>query len=178
MPTEYGLYTAMITPIVAALFGSSPHPISGPITAISLVVFSTVSNHAAIGSPGFISLALTLTFLAGVYQFALGVAPLGIVVNFVSHSVMVEFTLGAAILITTSQMKNILGVQIPKGESFLHTWADLGQQLGAINCWILVVAIVTLASAILTRRYFPEKWGQRKNGVRVKGQSCDSVPLL
>ncbi len=156
LPPEYGLYTAMITPIVAALFGSSLHLISGPTTAISLVILSTVSSHAEIGSPEFISLALTITFLAGLYQFVLGVARLGIVVNFVSHSVVVGFTVGAAILIATSQMKNILGVQIPKGDSFLHTWVDLWQQLDAVNFWVVAIALVTLASAILTKRYLPK----------------------
>lgn len=91
LPPEYGLYTAMITPIVAALFGSSLHLISGPTTAISLVIFATISNHAQVGSPEFISLALTITFLAGAFQFALGIARLGIVVNFVSHSVPASF---------------------------------------------------------------------------------------
>jgi len=121
LPPEYGLYTAMITPVVAALFGSSLHLISGPTTAISLVIFSTVSNHAQVGSPEFISFALTITFMAGVYQLVLGLARLGLVVSFVSHSVVVGFTVGAAILIATSQMRNILGVDVPKGESFLHT---------------------------------------------------------
>jgi len=65
MPPEYGLYTAMITPIIAALFGSSFHLISGPTTAISIVVFSAISQYATPGSPEFISLALTLTFLGG-----------------------------------------------------------------------------------------------------------------
>jgi SulP family sulfate permease len=53
LPPEYGLYTAMVTPIIAALFGSSRHLISGPTTAISIVVFSSISNHAEVGSPEF-----------------------------------------------------------------------------------------------------------------------------
>ncbi|MGB5473866.1 MAG: SulP family inorganic anion transporter, partial [Gammaproteobacteria bacterium] len=68
LPPEYGLYTAMVTPIIAALFGSSHHLVSGPTTAISIVVFSTISHHATPGTPEFVTLALTLTFLAGVYQ--------------------------------------------------------------------------------------------------------------
>jgi len=153
LPPEYGLYTAMITPIIAALFGSSMHLISGPTTAISLVVFSTVVSQAIIGTPEFISLVLTLTFLAGVFQFTLGVARLGIVVNFVSHSVVVGFTAGAAILIATSQMKNMLGVEVPIGESFMHTWVDLWQQLGEVNYWVVAIGVITLASAILSKRF-------------------------
>ncbi|HFE48129.1 MAG TPA: sodium-independent anion transporter, partial [Chromatiaceae bacterium] len=77
LPPEYGLYTAMVTPIIAALFGSSRHLISGPTTAISIVIFSAVSHHATPGSPEFIKLALTMTFLAGAYQFGFGIARLG-----------------------------------------------------------------------------------------------------
>ena len=77
LPPEYGLYTAMVTPIVAALFGSSFHLVSGPTTAISIVVFSAISTHAAPGTPEFVSQALTLTFLAGAYQLAFGLARLG-----------------------------------------------------------------------------------------------------
>jgi len=96
LPPEYGLYTAMVTPIIAALFGSSHHLISGPTTAISIVVFSAISHHAEPGTTEFIQLALTLTFLAGVYQLAFGLARLGVLVNFVSHTVIIGFTAGAA----------------------------------------------------------------------------------
>lgn len=156
LPPEFGLYTAMVTPIIAALFGSSRHLISGPTTAISIVVFAAISNHAEPGSAEFISLALTLTFLAGVYQLAFGLARLGSLVNFVSHTVVIGFTAGAAILIATSQMKNVLGVHIAKGESFFHTWLDLWHEVGNTNLYILIVAVTTLVSALLIKRFFPK----------------------
>ena len=156
LPPEFGLYTAMVTPIIAALFGSSRHLISGPTTAISIVVFAAISNHAEPGSAEFISLALTLTFLAGVYQLAFGLARLGSLVNFVSHTVVIGFTAGAAILIATSQMKNILGVHIAKGESFFHTWVDLFREVSNTNFYILFVAIITLVSALLIKRFTPK----------------------
>ena len=115
LPPVYGLYTAMVPPIIAALFGSSRHLISGPTTAISIVVFATVAKFAEPGSAKFIQMALTLTFLAGVYQFVLGLARMGTLVNFVSHSVVVGFTAGAAILIATSQLKHFFGVHDPGG---------------------------------------------------------------
>lgn len=156
LPPQYGLYTAMITPVIAALFGSSWHLISGPTTAISIVVFSTVSSHGvAPESPEFISLALTMTFLAGVYQLAFALARLGVLVNFVSHTVVIGFTAGAALLIATSQVKNILGIAIPRGESFIHTWLDIFQQFAATNIHILAVALATLCSALLIKRFAP-----------------------
>jgi len=156
LPPEYGLYTAMVTPIIAALFGSSFHLISGPTTAISIVVFSAISHHAEPGTPEFVSMALTLTFLAGIYQLAFGLARLGKLVNFVSHTVVIGFTAGAAILIATSQMKHILGIYIPKGESFLHTWMDVFRDIGTMNLAIFEVALVTIIVTILSKRYLPK----------------------
>jgi len=156
LPPEYGLYTAMVTPIIAALFGSSLHLVSGPTTAISIVVFSAISHHAQPGSPEFITLALTLTFLAGVYQLAFGLARMGALVNFVSHTVVVGFTAGAAILIATSQMKHITGIAVPKGESFLHTWVDLYNGAGSINLYLVMIALVTLLTALLARKLAPK----------------------
>lgn len=156
LPPEYGLYTAMVTPIIAALFGSSYHLVSGPTTAISIVVFAAISKYAEPGSADFISLTLTLTFLAGVYQLAFGLARLGSLVNFVSHTVVIGFTAGAAILIATSQMKHILGLEIPKGESFLHTWMNIFGHLGQTNLFLIGIAIATLLTAIAIKKFVPK----------------------
>ncbi len=155
LPPVYGLYTAMVPPIVAGLFGYSRHLISGPTTAISIVVFATVTKFAEPGSAKFVSMALTLTFLAGVYQFVLGLARMGALVNFVSHSVVVGFTAGAAILIATSQLKHFLGLDIPAGESFLHTWQDIFRQIHEINPYVTAIAAVTLIAGVLFMRFKP-----------------------
>jgi SulP family sulfate permease len=157
LPPEYGLYTAMITPIVAALFGSSLHLISGPTTAISIVVFSALSNYADPGTSEFIQLAFVLAFMAGLMQFALGLARMGTLVNFVSHTVVIGFTAGAAVLIVTSQLKHVLGIEIPRGESFLHTWGDILRQLDEVNFYVLAVGLGTLFIALLFRKLLP-KW--------------------
>jgi SulP family sulfate permease len=156
LPPEYGLYTAMVTPIIAALFGSSRHLVSGPTTAISIVVFSAVSHHAEVGSPEFVAMALTLTFLAGVYQLAFGIARLGALVNFVSHTVVIGFTAGAAILIATSQMKHITALAIPKGESFVHIWMDVFRDVSDINLFVLFIALVTLITALVSKKIMPK----------------------
>ncbi|CAK8714877.1 Sulfate permease, SulP family [Candidatus Electrothrix laxa] len=156
LPPEYGLYTAMITPIIAALFGSSFHLISGPTTAISIVVFSAVSHYAEPGTQEFVNTALTLTFLAGIYQLAFGLARLGSLVNFVSHTVVIGFTAGAAILIATSQLKHITGIAIPKGESFLHTWAKLFHGIDEFNIFLLMIGVITLIISLLSKKIFPK----------------------
>lgn len=157
LPPAYGLYTAMIPPVVAALFGSSRHLISGPTTAISIVVFATINPLAEPGSTEFVSMAITMTFLAGLYQLVLGLARMGALVNFVSHSVIVGFTAGAAILIVTSQLNHYFGVEIPHGDSFAHKWQDFFSQFDKVQWRIAVVATVTLAGAIAILRWRP-RW--------------------
>ena len=156
MPPEYGLYTAMVVPIIAALFGSSFHLVSGPTTAISIVVFAAVSKYAAPGSEEFVALALTLTFLAGVYQLVFGLAKFGLLVNFVSHNVVIGFTAGAALLIASSQIPYILGIHIPRGEGFLNTWIDLYSGVGEFNIYLLIVGLGTLVSAIIIKLVRPK----------------------
>lgn len=156
MPPIYGLYTAMVVPIVAALFGSSFHLISGPTTAISIVVFSAVSGLAEPGSERFIELALVLTFLAGAFQFLLGVARLGTLVNFVSHSVVVGFTSGAAILIATSQLRHVFGLAQPRGLDFHEKWQFLIGNISDTNLYVLLIAMVTLLTAILVKKFTPK----------------------
>lgn len=153
LPPVYGLYTAMVPPIIAGLFGSSRHLISGPTTALSIVVFATVSKIAAPGTSEFISLALTLTFLAGVYQLALGLARMGVLINFISHSVVVGFTAGAAVLIATSQLKHYFGIAIPAGESFVHTWQALIGRIAETNLYVLTIATITLGVALALQIY-------------------------
>ncbi|MDH5298191.1 MAG: SulP family inorganic anion transporter, partial [Desulfobulbaceae bacterium] len=148
LPPEYGLYSAMVPAIIAALFGSSHHLISGPTTAISIVVFSTISPLAIPASPEYIGMVLTMTFLAGLFQLTLGVARLGALINFVSHSVVVGFTAGAAVLIATSQMSNVMGVAIAKKHSFIHIWAELFSRISETNPHVLAIAVVTLLVAL------------------------------
>ena len=152
MPPVYGLYTAIVVPIVAALFGSSMHLISGPTTAISLVVFSAIGRYAEPGSPEFVQLAFVLTFLAGAFQLGLGLARLGVLTNFVSHTVVIGFTAGAAILIATSQVKHALGISVPQGEGFLKTWHHIIIQIPNTNLYELAVGFSTLLVAIALRR--------------------------
>lgn len=157
LPPEYGLYSAIIPAIVAALFGSSRHLISGPTTAISIVIFTTLSPLVQPSSPEYIQMALTLTFLAGLFQFGLGVARLGALVNFVSHSVVVGFTAGASILIVTSQLGNILGITAPKEHSFIHIWADIFSNLPETNFYVLSIGLGTLIIAVVFKLLKP-KW--------------------
>jgi SulP family sulfate permease len=157
LPPEYGLYSAIVPAIIAALFGSSFHLISGPTTAISIVIFTSLSPLADPMSTEYIRMALTLTFLAGLFQLMLGLARLGALVNFVSHSVVVGFTAGAAILIVTSQLSNVIGIAAIKKHSFIHVLADIVRRLPETNLYVLGIALTTLSTAVLFKVFLP-RW--------------------
>jgi len=156
LPPAFGLYTAMVTAVIAALFGSSLHLISGPTTAISLTVFAAISQFAQPGSAEYIELALLLTLLVGVIQLGFGLARMGLLVNFVSHTVVVGFTAGAAFLIANSQLKHILGIDLGSGSSFIGTWQKLAVHINETNLYVLSVALLTLAIALLAKYFFPK----------------------
>jgi len=154
LPPQYGLYAAMMPAVVAALWGSSWHLVSGPTTAISIAIFAAMSHQADPGSAQYISLILTLTFLVGVFQLALGLARMGALVNFISHTVVIGFTAGAAILIAASQVRNFFGIQIPRGTPFYEIIHQLFLQFGDINLFVATTGVVTLLAGILSKRYF------------------------
>lgn len=194
LPPEYGLYTAIVPAIIAAFFGSSFHLVSGPTTAISIVLFTTVSPLTPPGSHNYIEMVLTITFLAGLFQLSLGVARLGALVNFVSHSVVVGFTSGAALLIATSQVSNFLGIPGSKRHAFIHVWTDLFANISQSNIIVISIALATLLSALLFRKIAPKLPGMliamvigsvlslllngKEHGVRLLGSLPAHLPPL
>lgn len=155
MPPEYGLYAAMVPAIIAALWGSSWHLVSGPTTAASIVLFSGLSALAEPATAEYVTLAITLTFMVGVTQLVMGVVRMGTLVNFISHSVVIGFTAGAALLIALNQLKNFFGVEIARGLMFHEVFISFYGQLADINPYITGVAVVTLITGILVKRYLP-----------------------
>lgn len=198
MPPEYGLYAAMIPAVVAALWGSSFHLVSGPTNAISLVVFATMSHLAEPGSTQYVSLVLTVTFMVGVMQLIMGFARLGTLVNFISHTVVIGFTAGAAMLIIGSQMKNFFGLDIPRGTVFFRVFEFFFTHLTDIKPWVFLVGMATLLSGILVRKFVPKipymivamlvgsftalglnAWlGQEVTGIRTLGALPGALPPL
>ncbi|MCK4561771.1 MAG: SulP family inorganic anion transporter, partial [Flavobacteriaceae bacterium] len=155
LPPVYGFYTAMITPVIAALFGSSYHLISGPTTAISIVVFATISKFVDPASDieQYVALTLVLTFMAGIIQLAMGLAKMGKLVNFVSHSVIIGFTAGAGILIGFKQLKHVFGLDVPQGSSFYKIIKHIISNISETNWYVFAVAIGTLLIAIIVREF-------------------------
>ena len=113
LPPEYGLYTAVVPCIVAALFGSSWHVVSGPTNANSLALFATLAPLALVGSPAYIALALAVTVLVGTMQFLIGALRLGTIANFISPAALRGFMGGAAALIAVYALPDLLGLPAP-----------------------------------------------------------------
>ena len=153
LPPVYGFYTAMITPIIAALFGSSYHLISGPTTAISIVVYSTLIKftNPETDLEGFVALALVLTCLAGFFQLVMGLLKMGKLVNFVSHSVIIGFTAGAGILIAFKQFKHVFGIQVPQGSTIPEIVTYIFNNISETNWYVFIVAIGTLLIALIIK---------------------------
>lgn len=156
LPPEYGLYAAMVPTVIAALFGSSLHLVSGPTTAISVAIFTVLSTYHEPGSTQFISMALTLTFLVGLFQLALGLARMGALVNFISHSVVIGFTAGAALLIAASQIRNFFGIAVERGAPVHEIFHQLFLQFGTLHWPVLCTSLVTLIVGIVIKRCCPK----------------------
>ncbi|MFZ2302533.1 MAG: SulP family inorganic anion transporter, partial [Gallionella sp.] len=99
---------------------------------------------------------LTLTFLTGLFQLILGLARMGILVNFISHTVVIGFTAGAALLIAASQVKNFFGLNIVRGAPFHVVFEQLALQFGNINLYVTAVGVITLASGALAKIFIPK----------------------
>ncbi len=155
LPPEYGLYCAIGPAIVAGLFGSSWHLVSGPTAAISIVVFSALSPLAAPGSPEYIALALTLGLLVGAIQLALGVVRLGRLTDLISHSVIVGFTTGAAFLIAASQLRHFFGLEVKAHTGFFPVVIEALRHLPELNPAVTAVGIVTVVVCMLSRKLLP-----------------------
>lgn len=155
LPPEYGFYTAMITPVVAAFFGSSWHAVSGPTTAISALVFGALAGSFTPGSAEFIQAAITLTLLVGLFQLMLGLAHLGGLVDFVSHSVMTGFVTGAALLIGLSQVRHALGIDLPRPEHLAQFLKGLIESLPDVNPAALLVAAIALGVGYGVKKWKP-----------------------
>lgn len=130
LPPAWGLYTAIVPCIVAALAGSGRLLVSGPSNATSIALAAMLAPLAAAGSPAYLQLALAATLGMGLLQLGLGVLRLGTLANFVSPSVLLGFTTGAAVLIAWHAALDLA-----------TAWPEAG------------VGAVTLAAALVARRW-------------------------
>jgi SulP family sulfate permease len=153
LPLYFGLYTAFVPAILGALWGSSRQLATGPVAIISLMTAAAVTPLAVPFTEDYISLALLLTLMVGVMQFALGAIKLGTIVNFVSHPVILGFMNAAAIIIALSQLDMLLGIPKGRSDSFLKDiWEMLGY-LPQTHLPTLAMSAFALALMLILKKF-------------------------
>jgi SulP family sulfate permease len=158
LPAEYGLYTAIVMTAVGAVFDSSRQLINGPTNAISIAVLSAIAMVE--GTDAKIEAAVLLAFLVGAIQLGITLLRLGDLTRYISHSVIVGFTLGAGSLLVLDQVKNLFGLKAQGGvhdHFLLRFWRTLSEG-GGIHPETAAVGFGTLAF-ILALRWLKARLG-------------------
>ena len=145
LPPEAGIYASILPIVLYAIFGTSRTLAVGPVAVVSLMTAAAIGK---LGDQGidYVTAALTLAFLSGVFLLILGLFRLGFLANFLSHPVIAGFITASGILIATSQLKHIVGVQA-SGDTLIEMLHGLWSALDTIN-WITVLLGVS-ATAFL-----------------------------
>ena len=157
LPPYYGLYAAFLPPIVAALFGSSRQLATGPVAVVSLLTASALEPLATAGSESYIIYAILLALMVGIFQLSLGLLRLGVMVNFLSHPVVMGFTNAAAIIIATSQLPKIFGIVVEKEAHHYETvWKTLVVATTETHMLSLIFAVLAFSIMALLKKYYPK----------------------
>jgi SulP family sulfate permease len=156
LPVYYGLYAAFLPPMVGALFGSSHQLATGPVAVVSLMTATALEPLATAGSEAFIAYAIFLALLVGLFQFALGVLRLGMIVNFLSHPVVNGFTNAAALIIASSQLSKVFGVEVDSAEHHYETVLNVFKAVFISTHWpTLVLAVLAFVIMVVLKRINP-----------------------
>jgi SulP family sulfate permease len=146
VPAYYGLYAALIPTIIGALFGSSRQLSTGPVAMTSLLTAASVAPFAAHGSEMFYSYVILLALLSGLFQVLFGTLRMGVLLNFLSHPVLMGFINAAAIIIGLSQLPTLLGIPATQSDHFL---IDIWQVFTHLNAMHGISVAFGLSAIIL-----------------------------
>ncbi|MDH5711388.1 MAG: sulfate permease [Gammaproteobacteria bacterium] len=157
LPPYYGLYASFLPGIVAALFGSSRQLATGPVAVVSLMTAAAL-EPLALSPELYVVYALTMALMVGVFQFSLGVLRLGVLVDFLSHPVVIGFTNAAAIIIGTSQLSKIFGVtNYEKGEHQYETiWNVVVTATTDTHMLTLAMGLLAIAIMMTLKKLAPK----------------------
>ncbi len=140
----HGLYAVTVPLVLYALLGTSRQLAVGPVAMVSLLTASGIGALRPETPEAYLLLALTLAFMVGAIQFLMGLFRLGFLVNFLSHPVISGFTSAAAIIIGLSQLKHLLGIQIPNSEHAYDIVLAVGKHIGETNLIALAIGIAAI----------------------------------
>ncbi|MGQ7792869.1 SulP family inorganic anion transporter [Faunimonas sp. B44] len=148
---DKGLITVVVAGLLISALGGSRVQIGGPTGAFVVVVFNVIQTH------GYDGLVLA-TLMAGIMLLVAGFARLGTWIKYIPEPVVTGFTAGIAVIIFTSQIKDLFGLdmaQVPA--EFLEKWPAFWEARGTVSPAALVVSFGALALILALRRYAP-KW--------------------
>lgn len=156
LPAYYGLYASFLPVIIAAIMGSSRQLSTGPVAIVSLLTAASLEPFAT-NPDTYISYAILLAFLVGIFQISLGLLRLGLLINFLSHPVVVGFTNAAAIIIATSQLGKIFGVSVVRSEHTYETvWNTLVASVHSAHFTTVAIAIIAFLTLYLIKKFAPK----------------------
>ncbi len=157
LPPYYGLYAAFLPPVVAAVFGSSYQLATGPVAVVSLMTSTALAPLATAGSDSYIAYAIILALCVGIFQFLLGVLKLGLVINFLSHPVVNGFTNAAALIIASSQLSKLFGVEVDRYEHHYETiYNVIKEAINYTHLPTLGLAVLAFALMYFLKRLNPK----------------------
>ncbi|MEL6738377.1 MAG: sulfate permease [Pseudomonadota bacterium] len=151
LPPEVGLYASIVPLVFYGLLGSSRALAVGPVAIVSLMVATTLGEITEAGGAGYVAGAVLLAFLSGAILLAMGLARLGFLVNFLSHPVISGFSSAAALVIGFSQLKHLLGFNIPRSHLITETIAHAAMHIGQLNLVTAGIAVVSLVLLLVFR---------------------------
>ena len=146
----YGLFTAVIPTIIAAIFGSFPFLITGPTNPTALVIASVLINQA--GRTDYLEFVLGLAIIAGLFNMLFGLLKLGTIIRYISNSVLVGFLSAVGVLIISYQLGNFLGVELGRGSGLWHILTQLVRRFNDIKPFTLIVSLFSFGLMLLIRR--------------------------
>jgi sulfate permease, SulP family len=153
LPPEIGLYSVTLPLFVYALLGTSRQLAVGPVAVVSLLTASALAPIAAEGTGEYLAAAALLALMVGATTLLLGLVRMGWVTNLLSHPVLVGFTAAAALIIGASQVKHVLGVQIPRTESFGTTLVELARTLDEVRWLTLAIGVLSIVALLALKRW-------------------------
>jgi SulP family sulfate permease len=151
VPPEVGMYASLLPLVAYAVFGTSRTLSVGPVGIASLMTAVALGQVAEAGSADYVSAAIMLAFLSGIFLILLGTLRLGFLANFLSHTVVSGFITASAILIALSQTKHILGISA-QGDTFVGLGWSLIKHLADVNYHALAVGVGVVAFLLWARR--------------------------
>ena len=152
LPAVYGLYASIIPIIIYAIFGTSRQLAVGPVAMVSLLTATAIGSFQGLSITEYISYAILLALLVGLIQFLLGLFRLGFLVNFLSHPVVSGFTSAAALIIGLSQLKHLLGVDIPRSHHVHDIILNAVEKFNEINVIALSLGLFGILIIIASKR--------------------------